>query len=170
MEFTLNGQRHQLTKKDVETTMRRLTPDRIFEHAVEVNGVMFPVKQVFAAAVGVDVSQFTSQRAQDVLRRLGFVDPRRSTGKPALKADADRPVWVLHLRTSAGGHQRCELPGKPDGTLLKAVGERPGSATTDTIDVVQRDALGGTARITIGWNNVVAASLYRTTERAFADE
>lgn len=170
MEFTLNGQRHQLTKKDVETTMRRLTPERIFEHAVEVNGVMFPVKQVFAAAVGVDTSQFTSQRAQNVLRRLGFVDPRRSSGKPALEAAPDRQIWVLHLRTGAGGHQLCELPREPDGTLLKAVEERPGSATTDTIDVVQRDALGGTARITIGWNNVVAASVYQTTEQALADE
>jgi hypothetical protein len=57
-EFVLNGVR------------RVLEPELVGEHAVEVGGVVYPVKQVFERASGVPRSQFTSQTALRHLRAL----------------------------------------------------------------------------------------------------
>jgi len=72
MQFTVSGSRVDLTAGDIERTASRLTPDPLRTHVVVVGGQQFPVKQVFAAATGIDVLDFTTNQARRVLSRLGF--------------------------------------------------------------------------------------------------
>ncbi len=72
IDFTLNGERHHLTRQAVILAMQRQAPGRIQTYAVEVDGVSYPVKQVLASALQVPVTAFVSTRAQDLLTKLGF--------------------------------------------------------------------------------------------------
>ncbi len=72
IDFTLDGTRFQLTREAVIRAMRRQIPGRIQTHAVEVEGVRFPVKQVLAQALQIPVTRFVSTRAQDLLTKLDF--------------------------------------------------------------------------------------------------
>lgn len=163
MKFTLNGDPYELESKDVLTRMRGVTPDQIYEHAVEVGGVLYPVKQVFAGITGRDNSEFTSQRAQDVLRRLGYVDPRRAPRAGVLPGHGQptEPTWMLELRTNGGGHQEFELSPMQDRKELEAqLAYQVGGGGTYHLRAIHPDALGGEAIFTIAWANVAAASLH----------
>ena len=72
MDFTLDGNRYQLTRDMVIRCMKGQTPGRIQKYAVDVEDVLFPVKQVLAQALQVPVTSFVSTRAQDILSKLGF--------------------------------------------------------------------------------------------------
>nr|MDP9460673.1 hypothetical protein [Actinomycetota bacterium] len=48
MEFVLNGVRHTVDARAVRAAVRGLTPDDVREHWVDVDGVHWPPKQVFA--------------------------------------------------------------------------------------------------------------------------
>ncbi|HAL29244.1 MAG TPA: hypothetical protein DCP20_00820 [Coriobacteriia bacterium] len=72
MDFTINGERVSLSDNDVRRAVRDLEPGVIHSHSVSVGGVDFPVKQVFAAASGMDLLDFTTNQARRVLKRLGF--------------------------------------------------------------------------------------------------
>jgi len=79
--FTLNGQRYQLSREDVERRLSDVTPDAIRKHAVRVNGSWFPVIQAFEVATGIPRSEFISHTARRHLSALGYevagdVEPR----------------------------------------------------------------------------------------------
>ncbi|MBM3471670.1 MAG: hypothetical protein FJX75_00175 [Armatimonadetes bacterium] len=83
-EFTLNGQRLCRTKLQVENALRKVTPDRINVHAVEVNGVRYPVRQAFAVAFDVGRKEVDSDRARRVFLRMGFpVSASPEANRPA---------------------------------------------------------------------------------------
>lgn len=69
MEFTINGQLLELQREQVEGAMREVDPETIRQHAVEIGGRLFPVKQVLSCATGLDRLDFTSAQH---LKRLGF--------------------------------------------------------------------------------------------------
>jgi hypothetical protein len=69
----VGGRDFDLTKHDVEDRMRGADPELIQKHMVEVNGQMFPPKQVLGHVTGWDRTSFTTMEAQRVLTRIGFV-------------------------------------------------------------------------------------------------
>lgn len=72
MDFTINGERVSLEASDTEHAAQGLAPGPVRSHVVEVDGMEYPVKQVFAAATGLDLLDFTTNQAGRVLRTLGF--------------------------------------------------------------------------------------------------
>ena len=87
IRFTLNGQRHELTREDVEARLVDVAPDAIRKHAVRVNDTWFPAVQAFEVATGIPRSEFISHTARRHLAALGFevagdVEPR-TTPLPA---------------------------------------------------------------------------------------
>lgn len=73
MRFTVGGKEYDLTKDRVISAMRGVPSERIQKHIVEIDGETFPPKQAFATVTGRARSSFTTNEAQRVLRRLGFV-------------------------------------------------------------------------------------------------
>ncbi len=53
--------------------MRGVSSEPVQKHLVEVDGQVFPPKQVFATVTGRPRTSFTTMEAQRVLTRLGFV-------------------------------------------------------------------------------------------------
>lgn len=88
MRFTVGGEEYDLTKKRVISAMRGVSSEPIQKHVVEIEGTVFPPKQVFATVTGRVRTSFTTMEAQRVLRRLGFVC--REAGR---KEDG-APAWV----------------------------------------------------------------------------
>ena len=64
--------RYSLTKEQVKKAMKGVFPEAIREHCVEIDGILFPVKQVLAIALGLQKLDFTSMDARNILSRLGF--------------------------------------------------------------------------------------------------
>lgn len=102
IRFTLNGQRHELSRDDVESRLADVAPDAIRKHAVMVNGTWFPVIQAFEVATGIPRSEFMSNTARRHLAALGYeiagdVEPRtappvvHSAVKPAAAASPRDP-------------------------------------------------------------------------------
>ncbi|RYB88516.1 hypothetical protein EUA06_20470 [Nocardioides glacieisoli] len=107
IRFTLNGQRHELSRDDVESRLADVAPDAIRKHAVRVGGTWFPVIQAFEVATGVPRAKFISHTARRHLAALGYevagdVEPRteppaagRAVTQPAVAAparDLERPA------------------------------------------------------------------------------
>jgi hypothetical protein len=168
MDFIVNGRHHSLTKQEVEARLRGVTPGPIYRYAIEVNGVLYPVKQVFAVATGVD--QFTTQRARDVLRRLGFPEPGDAggsatvptSGRPVATKPAPSPVWVLEIRTVGAGSHEFELADTEDIQAIRdAISHSIGSDGFYQGRARRCDAVGGISEFTIAWTNVAAAALYQ---------
>ena len=88
MRFTVGGEEYDLTKERVISAMRGIPSESIQKHVVEVEGTVFPPKQVFATVTGRARTSFTTMEAQRVLRRLGFVC--REAGHLA----DGTPAWV----------------------------------------------------------------------------
>ena len=68
----VGGRPFNLTKYEVEELMHGQEPELIQKHMVEVNGQMFPPKQVLSHVTGWPRTTFTTLDAQRVLSRLGF--------------------------------------------------------------------------------------------------
>ena len=71
--FIVNGKLLRLSRSEVESCIKGLSPEPIQRHAVQVGGLAYPVKQVFEVATGLDRLDFTSAVARRNLGRLGFV-------------------------------------------------------------------------------------------------
>lgn len=69
----VGGRDFDLTKQEVEARMKGEDPELIQKHVVEVNGQMFPPKQVLGHVTGWARTSFTTMEAQRVLTRIGFV-------------------------------------------------------------------------------------------------
>ena len=72
VSFVLRGQRFTLTREEVVTRLEDMVPEPVFRHAVLVEDVLWPVKQVFGAATGLDRLDFTTKDARAPLIALGF--------------------------------------------------------------------------------------------------
>ncbi|MGH9224480.1 MAG: hypothetical protein ACRD2W_12035 [Acidimicrobiales bacterium] len=83
MQFTVGGEEFDLTPARIILAMRGATSEPIQKHVVEIEGRVFPPKQVFATVTGRTRTSFTTMEAQRVLRRLGFVcRPATPLGHP----------------------------------------------------------------------------------------
>jgi hypothetical protein len=85
-EFTLNGRRFRGTVTQVENALRRVAPDKVKVHTVEVGGVRYPVRQAFALAFGVGRKEVDSDTARRVFLRLGFPVSASPMGNRKLQA------------------------------------------------------------------------------------
>jgi hypothetical protein len=72
LDFTVRRKRMRVSSEDVIRKLRGVTPSPIRKHAVEVQGVAYPVKQAFAAATGIDLLDFDTNQARHWFQRLGF--------------------------------------------------------------------------------------------------
>ncbi len=73
MRFTVGGESFDLTPEQVIRAMKGVGSEAVQKHVVEIDGRMFPPKQVFAAVTGRTRQSFTTMEAQRVLTRLGFL-------------------------------------------------------------------------------------------------
>jgi len=71
-EFIVGGKRVHLTSDKVISTLRGIAPGPIQTHAVEINGLTYPVKEALARVTGLDLLDFNTNQARSVFRRLGF--------------------------------------------------------------------------------------------------
>src|SRR5690554_4288435 len=105
MRFTVGGEEYDLTKERVERTVRDTVTEPIQKHVVEVEGRLFPPKQVFAAVTGRQRTSFTTMEAQRVLRKLGFVCRAAGQGgggePPAAVGSSDVDDGDLAARVSS---------------------------------------------------------------------
>ena len=83
MKFTVGGREIDLTLEQVAHALQGVEPEPIQEHLVELNGTVYPPKQVFAIVTGWPRRTFTTMEAQRVLSRLGLICRR-----------AGRSAWV----------------------------------------------------------------------------
>ncbi|MGD7731812.1 hypothetical protein ACQCX5_02485 [Propionibacteriaceae bacterium G57] len=101
--FTLNGTRYELSSDIVTCHLAGVGPEPIREHAVQVGGVWYPVKQAFEIAVGVPRPEFTSRTARRHLAKLGFpisgeAHSPESSVAPGPTADIQHPKAQRHPR------------------------------------------------------------------------
>jgi hypothetical protein len=72
VELVVGGERIQLRKVDVLRAVHDGPLGLVRQHAVEIDKSLYPVKEVFARATGIDVLDFNTTQARAALRRLGF--------------------------------------------------------------------------------------------------
>ena len=70
--FVLNGRSMRLTRDQVDACARQADPEPVRSHAAEVDGRLYPPKQIFALATGLDRLDFTTMQARSQLLRLGY--------------------------------------------------------------------------------------------------
>ncbi|WP_251450631.1 DUF262 domain-containing protein [Microbacterium sp. Marseille-Q6648] len=72
IHFTLDGEERQLSREIVIERLQGHAPGNVLTYWVDVDGVRWPVKQVFAIALGIESRQFQSWDARRRLETLGF--------------------------------------------------------------------------------------------------
>jgi len=70
--FLINGKRLTLAEQRVRAAVRGLSPEPARAHVVDIDDAVFPVKQAFGAATGLDRLDFTTNQARTAFKRLGF--------------------------------------------------------------------------------------------------
>lgn len=118
--FTLNGTRYELSSDVVEARLSEVTPESIREHAVQVNGIWYPVKQAFEVAVGVPRSEFISHTARRHLATLGFplqghIESRDGSPAPAAPTKS-APTVVRDL-----GHEEWHTEANVQASVVTAL-------------------------------------------------
>ena len=165
MEFIFRGERYSLTKEQVEALMRGVEPGTIYQYAVEVNGVRYPVKQVFRVATSV---QFVNtDRARNILGRLGFFDrvATATTASQRSPVTERSPGRVLEIQTVTGGVHELELGPEQDVRALEAeISQRIGGDGSYQGRSRRPSAVDGTSVVTVAWKHVAAATLYQREE------
>lgn len=119
MDFVLNGVQHSVDAGTVRAVLRGLTPGDVREHWVDVDGVHWPPKQLFALTTGLQRTEFTSHIALRQLRRLGFPTSDWSSTATVAKA-ASLPATAPSQ--AIGTTQRIVLVGCSSS---KAASARP---------------------------------------------
>ena len=69
---TAGGRHARVTSDDVVQKLRGVTFGEIRTHAVRVEGVLYPIKEAFAAVSGLDRLDFNTNQARTWFRKLGF--------------------------------------------------------------------------------------------------
>ena len=77
VEFTTSGKRYRLRRVDVIARHKKVEPGPIRAHAVEIEGVLHPIKEAFARASGIDLLDFNTNLARRVFTQLDFKVKRR---------------------------------------------------------------------------------------------
>jgi hypothetical protein len=72
VDLVIGGERLRLRRADVLRAVRDGEFGAVRQHAVEIERQLYPVKEVFARATGIDVLDFNTTQARAALRRLGF--------------------------------------------------------------------------------------------------
>jgi hypothetical protein len=72
VDLVVGGERIQLRKADVLRAVHDGPLGLVRQHAVEIEQRLYPVKEVFARATGIDLLDFNTTQARAALRRLGF--------------------------------------------------------------------------------------------------
>jgi hypothetical protein len=72
LQFTIAGNKVQLSKRVVESAMRNVSPDKISRYSVRISNTDYPIKQVVSVATGIPAIAFISTTAYRVLTHLGF--------------------------------------------------------------------------------------------------
>lgn len=80
LTWVISGERVSLSQEDVIRRLRGVTPGTVHEHAVEVGGVLYPVKEAFSLLSGIDVLDFNTNQARAVFKKLGLKVVRQSAG------------------------------------------------------------------------------------------
>ena len=80
VQFTIAGRAFDLDANDVRQRLQGRSPEMLYEHWVEIDGIKWPPKQVLDVVTGVPRSEFVSVHADSILRRLGF-RTSRNTGR-----------------------------------------------------------------------------------------
>ena len=78
MEITIRGKKYSITKEKVEKAVRNVVPERISKYSVLLHNKPYPIKQVFAATLGISPMEFGTLTAYQVLQNLGFEIVRKS--------------------------------------------------------------------------------------------
>lgn len=118
MKFVVGGEEFEFNREAVERAMRGIPPEPFQKYVVELLGTVYPPKQVFATVSGRHRTSFTTQEAQRVLTKLGFVC--REAGRTAdgalgwvdvVTADPATGLSVTHTRILAleGGLATVQL-------------------------------------------------------------
>ena len=71
-DFVVGGKQVHLTSDKVLSALRGIAPGPIQTHAVEINGLTYPVKEALARVTGLDLLDFNTNQARSVFCRLGF--------------------------------------------------------------------------------------------------
>ncbi|MGH7750767.1 MAG: hypothetical protein ACREQ5_39245, partial [Candidatus Dormibacteria bacterium] len=82
VDVVVGGERIQLRKTDVLRAVHDGPFGVVRQHAVEIDQKLYPVKEVFARATGIDVLDFNTTQARAALRRLGFEVLTVGAGRP----------------------------------------------------------------------------------------
>ncbi|MEA5359302.1 hypothetical protein VA596_07125 [Amycolatopsis sp., V23-08] len=108
IDFVLNGQQHHLSRTQVLAAAARGGPEPIYKHWVSVDDQLWPPRQLFERAAGVNRSEFISHAAIRYLRRLGFstsplpqeseVPPETAPAPPAIDVGAAVTSFIELLR------------------------------------------------------------------------
>lgn len=72
VDLVVRGERIRLRKADVLRAVRNGPLGVVRQHAVEIDKQLYPIKEVFARATGIDLLDFNTTQARSALRRLGF--------------------------------------------------------------------------------------------------
>ncbi len=72
IEFTVRGQRKRLSRAEVIRKLKGRKLATIKTHAVEIGGILYPIKEAFAVVTALDLLDFNTNQARNVFRRLGF--------------------------------------------------------------------------------------------------
>ena len=78
IEVIIAGKRVCLRDEDVRSRLHGVDPGPLRVHVVDVDGVIFPVKEAFALATGLDPLDFNTNQARGSLKRLGFMVSRQT--------------------------------------------------------------------------------------------
>lgn len=79
IDVVVNGVAIHLTRPSVAQAMAGVPPEPVRIHGVRVGATLYPVKQVFERATGIDRLDFTSATARRHLGRLGFTLSRTAS-------------------------------------------------------------------------------------------
>src|SRR6476661_5767822 len=107
MRFTLNGTVHDIEPEQARARLAGHPPEPLQTHWVELDDQRWPPKQALEVILGVQRAGFTTHRASDILRGLGFATsrdrvPSRAGGalasmtKPAEEAMSIQSRATLH--------------------------------------------------------------------------
>ena len=69
---TAGGRHARVTNDEVVQRLRGAKFGEIRTHAVRVEGVLYPIKEAFAAVSGLDRLDFNTNQARNWFRKLGF--------------------------------------------------------------------------------------------------
>ncbi|MHB1474339.1 MAG: hypothetical protein ACYCV4_12110 [Dermatophilaceae bacterium] len=72
LTFKIAGRSMTLEPEQVIRSLSGVEPEPIRSHAVDVQGTLYPTKQAFHLATGLDRLDFTTNQARTQFRRLGF--------------------------------------------------------------------------------------------------